>query len=191
MEKSCLSFGIESPLTLSVGTIDTTQIGMTPRPTSMTRRTIIATILAASTVFGQTAPPAFEVASVKLYKDDGVGDRGLHNSYGLQGVDFRCALALAIGEAYNFPVGRIVGPGSLTKEALWGALSQGYSIVAKSAEPSSRDQLRLMLQSLFVRSIQVDDAPGKPRRLRFTSWSSRRTVQDWRSQKVTATLVCP
>jgi len=43
-----------------------------------------------------------------------------------------------------------VGPGSLTKEALWGALSQEYVIVAKAAEPASKDQLRLMLQSLLV-----------------------------------------
>jgi len=98
---------------------------------------------------GNVSRPTFEVASIKLYQDDGVGDRRLHNSYGPQGVDFRCALAFAIGEPYNFPVGRIVGPRSLTKEALWGALSQDYAIVAKSAQPVSKDQLRLMLQSLL------------------------------------------
>jgi uncharacterized protein (TIGR03435 family) len=115
----------------------------------VTLRILLATIPATSTAFGQTAPPVFEVASVKLYKDDGAGDRRLHNSYAPQGVDFRCALAFAIGEAYSFPVGRIVGPESLTKEALWEALSQDYAIVAKSAQPVSRDQLRLMLQSLL------------------------------------------
>jgi hypothetical protein len=78
-------------------------------------------------------PPKFDVASVKPYKDDGVGDRELHNSYGTQGINFQCALPFAIGEAYNFPVGRIVGPDSLTKETLWGTVrhccqSRGTSV---------------------------------------------------------------
>jgi uncharacterized protein (TIGR03435 family) len=107
-------------------------------------------------VLSYAQPPAteFAVASVKLYKDDGV-DRNSHNSYGPQGIDFRCSLGFAIGEAYSFPVGRIVGPESLTKETWWRALAQDYVIVAKSAEPASKDQLRVMLQSLLVSRFKL------------------------------------
>jgi uncharacterized protein (TIGR03435 family) len=98
--------------------------------------------------------PAFEVASVKLM-DDGTGARNSRNIYGPQGIDFGCSLAFIIGEAYNFPVGRIIGPQSLTKEALWGSLSRGYVIAAKAAQPVSKDQLRLMLQSLLADRFQL------------------------------------
>ncbi|HXE65295.1 MAG TPA: M56 family metallopeptidase [Bryobacteraceae bacterium] len=113
---------------------------------------VLVGVLTAPVVRAQnaTATVKFEVASIKLYKDDGVGDRGLHNSYRPQSVGFRCSLAFAIGDAYNFPVGRIVGPGSLTKEALWGALQQIYDIEARAEEPVSKAQLRLMMQSLLA-----------------------------------------
>src|SRR6185312_6903005 len=106
---------------------------------------VLVGVLTAPVVRAQnaTATVKFEVASIKLYKDDGVGDRGLHNSYRPQSVGFRCSLAFAIGDAYNFPVGRIVAPGSLTKEALWGALQQIYDIEARAEEPVSKAQLRL------------------------------------------------
>ena len=74
---------------------------------------VVIGVINAPSLRSQTRPanqPTFEVASVKLYKDDGVGDRRFSNSYGPQGVNFRCALGFAIGEAYNFPVGRIAGP---------------------------------------------------------------------------------
>lgn len=65
------------------------------------------------------------------------------------------ALAAAIGEAYSFPYGRIIGPGSLTPERLWGALSTGYDIVAKASGAASKDQLRLMLQSLLAQRFKL------------------------------------
>jgi uncharacterized protein (TIGR03435 family) len=96
------------------------------------------------------------VASVKPYKDDGVGPRNSHSSYGPQGVDFGGrTLAFIIAEAYNFPVGRLVGPGSLTKQALWGSLTQGYDIVAKAEHAVPKEQLRLMLQSLLADRFQL------------------------------------
>ena len=95
--------------------------------------------------------PAFEVASVKPDKDDGVGPRNSAAVYGPKGVNFRAlALAFIIGEAYHFPVGRIQGAGSPTKEELWAPLREGYDIVAHADHPVSKDELRLMLQSLLA-----------------------------------------
>ncbi len=96
------------------------------------------------------AVPKFEVASVRLYKDENGGPRN-SASYGPQGINFGgLTLAFIIAEAYNYPVGRIQGPGSLTKEALWGPLRQGYDIVAKAERTVPKEQLRLMLQSLLA-----------------------------------------
>jgi len=98
--------------------------------------------------------PKFEVASVKLFKDDG----GPRNSavYGPQGVNFGgLTLAVIIGEAYQVPVTRIQGTGSLTKEELWMPLRQGYDIGAKADHPVPKDQLRLMLQSLLAERFKL------------------------------------
>jgi len=115
----------------------------------MTPRVFVTLLLAGSIAHAQPAPK-FELASVKLYQDDGVSPRNLHNSYGPQGIDFRETLAFIIADAYSTPLGRIQGPGSLTKEALWAPLRVGYDIVAKAEYPVPRDQLRLMLQSLLA-----------------------------------------
>ena len=93
--------------------------------------------------------PAFEVASVNPFRDDG----GPRNSavYGPQGVNFGgLTLAFIVGEAYQSPAGRIQGDGSLTKQELWGPLRQAYDIIARAEHPVPRDQLRLMLQSLLT-----------------------------------------
>ena len=96
--------------------------------------------------------PAFEVACVKVYKDEGVGPRNAHSTYGPQGVDFGArTLGFLIGEAYGVPVGRIApAQTKTTKDTLLEYLRQGYDIVAKSDHPVSKDQLRLMLQSLLA-----------------------------------------
>jgi uncharacterized protein (TIGR03435 family) len=59
-------------------------------------------------------------------------------------------LGFIIADAYNTPLGRILGPASLTKEALWAPLREGYDMAAKADHPVPRDQLRLMLQSLLA-----------------------------------------
>src|SRR5579872_4072248 len=85
---------------------------------------------------------SFDVASVKLYHDSGIGPRDSHSIYTPKGVEFRGRpLGFLIGEAYEFVGGRIVGPNSLTKEALWPALTTGYDIVAKTDHPVSRAEL--------------------------------------------------
>ncbi|MBZ5674245.1 MAG: TIGR03435 family protein [Acidobacteriia bacterium] len=113
-------------------------------------RCILAAILLMGCSLHAQAPPKFEVASAKPYKEQNGGPRNLF-SYGPQGINFGgLSLAFIIGEAYTFPVGRIIGPGSLTKEALWAPLAQGYDIVAKADQAVSKPQLRLMLQSLLA-----------------------------------------
>jgi len=100
----------------------------------------------------QSAPtirPAFEVASVKLYTEEGVGPRNAHSTYGPQGIDLGArTLGFIISEAYQFPPGRIVGSSSLTGDALKGP--PGYDIVAKADHAVTKEQLRLMLQSLLA-----------------------------------------
>jgi len=120
----------------------------------MTRR-VFATILLILGSLHAQAPPKFEVASVKPYKDQNGSPR---NSfvYGPQGINFGgLSLAFIIGEAYTFPVGRIIGPGALTKEALWVPLAQGYDIVAKADQAVPKPQLRLMLQSLLTERFKL------------------------------------
>jgi len=104
---------------------------------------------AQATKVAVTGLPKFEVASIKLFKDDG----GPRNSavYGPQGINFGgLTLAFVVGEAYEFPVGRIQGAGSLTKKELWTPLRQAYNIIARADRPVPKDQLCLMLQSLLA-----------------------------------------
>ncbi|HEV3198242.1 MAG TPA: TIGR03435 family protein [Bryobacteraceae bacterium] len=96
-----------------------------------------------------TARPAFEVASVKLYKDDGVGPRNAHSTYNPQGIDLGArTIGFIISEAYQFPPGLMVVSSSLPKDALRGPPS--YDILAKADHPVPKEQLRLMLQSLLA-----------------------------------------
>jgi len=113
---------------------------------------VIVGILNAPAIRAQSPAntPQFEVASIKLYKDE-IGSVRNSVFYGPQGINFGgVTLAFIIGEAYNFPVGRIQGPESLTKESLWGPLRQGYDIAAKAEHAVPKEQLRLMLQSLLA-----------------------------------------
>jgi len=99
--------------------------------------------------------PTFDVASVKLYKDDGKSPRNSHSTYGPQGIDLGARpLAFIISEAYAFPPGRVV-PASSGKEAILGLLRQGYDIVAKSDHAVPKEQLKLMLQSLLADRFQL------------------------------------
>ncbi|HEY6343336.1 MAG TPA: TIGR03435 family protein [Bryobacteraceae bacterium] len=121
---------------------------------SLTRIAVSAAVLLALAAGASLAPrwlafaqmPEFEVASIRPYAD------GERNSplFTADGIAFHgVALTAVIGEAYNFPYGRIAGPNSRTPESLWGLLSSGYDIVAKAGRPASKEQLRLMLQALL------------------------------------------
>jgi len=99
---------------------------------------------------------AFEVASVRLYQDDGVGPRNAHSRYSPQGVDFGArTVGFLIGEAYGVPVGRIVPAQTKAQDEVLGYLRQGYDIVARADHTASKDELRLMLQSLLTDRFQL------------------------------------
>jgi bla regulator protein BlaR1 len=97
-----------------------------------------------------TIRPAFEVASVKITKEDGgTGPRNFRRSYGPQGIDFGgLTLGFIIGDVYQMPANRIVGSNSRMGEALKGP--PGYDIVARADHAVSKEQLRLMVQSLLA-----------------------------------------
>jgi uncharacterized protein (TIGR03435 family) len=102
---------------------------------------------------------AFEVASVKFHpRHVGAADdrREITVSYSPQGIAFGgLTLGFIISEAYGFPPGRIVIPESIPKETLLGQSSEGYDIIAKAEHLASKDQLRLMLQSLLADRFQL------------------------------------
>jgi uncharacterized protein (TIGR03435 family) len=121
----------------------------------------------AATSQAQSVPadrPIFAVASVKPHKS---GDQRPSGSvYTPNGVNFvDCAAGFIVGEAYRFPLGRVLGPGSLTDQKLWGVLSESYDIVAKADRNVSKDELRLMIQSLLEERfrlslyVQTKEAP--------------------------------
>jgi uncharacterized protein (TIGR03435 family) len=102
-----------------------------------------------------TARPVFEVASIKVYKDEGTGPRNSRTTYGPDGIEMRArTLGFLIGEAYGFPVGRIV-PGPVGKDEVTAAIRTGYDISAKAGHAVSREELRLMLQSLLADRFQL------------------------------------
>jgi uncharacterized protein (TIGR03435 family) len=107
---------------------------------------------AAGLLWGQSAGRAvFEVASVKAYE----GPRDSHVKYGAQGVDIiDYPLGFMIGEAYTFPVGRIV-PAAAEKDELLRALRTPYSMTGKAPGTVSRQELKLMLQSLLAERFQL------------------------------------
>jgi len=76
--------------------------------------------------------------------------------YNPQGVTCEgCNATFLIAEAYKTLGGRIAGPNSLTKEEWWGPLTKGYDIVAKSDHAVSKDEIRVMLQSLLAERFHL------------------------------------
>jgi uncharacterized protein (TIGR03435 family) len=105
-------------------------------------------------LIAQGATPAFDVASVKLYQDSGVGSRRAHSTYTPTGVDFGArTLGFLLAEAYGMPVARVV-PGS-DKKVLDRLRDAGYDVVAKTDHNASRDQLRAMLQTLLTERFHL------------------------------------
>ncbi len=105
----------------------------------------------------QSAPadrPAFAVASVKPHRSDDT--RASSSVYTPNGVNFvDRAAGFIVGEAYHFPLGRVSGSDSLRDKKLWGSLSESYDIVAKADRDVSKDELRLMLQSLLAERFRL------------------------------------
>jgi uncharacterized protein (TIGR03435 family) len=127
---------------------------MSKRAVSLALAVAVVTTLASPLGRAQSQPairPAFDVASVKFHKPDAGATRSYLVSYGPEGITFAAlSLGFMIGEAYDFPVGRIVFPDALPREILLGSLGDGYDVVARAGQAVSADQLRLMLQSLLA-----------------------------------------
>jgi uncharacterized protein (TIGR03435 family) len=97
----------------------------------------------------------FEVASIKPNKDEGTGPRNGRTVYTPTGLEMRArTLGFIIGEAYAFPVGRIV-PAPSGKDEILVALRQGYDMIGKVERAASKEDLRLMAQSLLADRFQL------------------------------------
>jgi|SRR5271157_1622608 len=105
-------------------------------------------VFAASTAFGQspTAPPAFDVASVKVSqvaRDGGRGSRRQSANTTPGGLNLRnFTFRSCVQWAYNLKDYQVTGPGWIDNER--------YDIVAKAVDPVQDDELRRMLQTLLA-----------------------------------------
>jgi uncharacterized protein (TIGR03435 family) len=114
-------------------------------------KTILLAILAAFvtlTAFGQTAPPQFEVASIRPSAPGALGQVGLGLHIDGSQVSVRqFALKDTIAMAFNLKAYQISGPDWLTTEK--------FDIVAKLPDGAPRDQVRSMLQALLLDRFQM------------------------------------
>ena len=99
-------------------------------------------------VYGQSAPPAFEVASVKpsppgatVGRGDGLHRQAINAEPGSLTMR-NVSMSSAIRWAYDVPEFQISGPAWINAER--------YNIVAKAAEAAPEAQLRLMLRTLLA-----------------------------------------
>lgn len=109
-----------------------------------TMRPAIVTILAgAVSVLLAQAPPAFDVASVKVADGPTIGI-GLQRSGGR--ITWTATRATLVGYAFQVPYYRIMGLGA---ERLW------IAIQAETDPSASEAQIRLMLQKLLADRLQL------------------------------------
>lgn len=103
-----------------------------------------------ATAFSLAAQPAFEVASVKLNKLDTRGFIGaVPGGKGFRGFKAPGArLIVLVMQAYNVADWQISGG----PEWIW---SDAFDIDARAENPSSYDQIRLMLQTLLADRFQL------------------------------------
>src|SRR5215471_19387153 len=102
-------------------------------------RKFVFSALVAAFAFAQNAtPPAFEVASVKINRQEPFTDRTLRangDTLTMRNLNLRVIAAWA----YNLQWSQIAGPSWID--------SDRFDIVAKSAKPSSEDEMRPLLQT--------------------------------------------
>jgi len=105
-------------------------------------RTAAFSALFAVSAFAQSpAPPAFEVASVKISRSTAISDQEL----GFSGITLTIRnrnLRVIAAWAYNLQWSQIAGPPWID--------SDRFDIIAKSAKPVSEDEMRAMLQMLLA-----------------------------------------
>jgi uncharacterized protein (TIGR03435 family) len=124
----------------------------------MWTRLIHAVLLAgAATAFA--ASPEFEVAAIKPVV---IGSAGIAPGpvrpmlqYSANGLSARQTLRALIAEAYQVVPSRVTEPGEDFKNIL----DRLYDLTAKSEQPASREDLRLMLRSLLTQRFQLSLHP--------------------------------
>jgi len=106
----------------------------------------IAAVFVVLLASAQTTRPAFDVASVKV---NGTikGSGQMH--YNPAGVDLsNVPLPSIIGEAYSIPPSRISSPDSRNRDVLQSRTT--FDISAKAASEVSKEQVKIMLQTLLA-----------------------------------------
>jgi uncharacterized protein (TIGR03435 family) len=115
------------------------------------RPTLLPAFLAFSAFAQNPAPPAFEVASVRMnqqfrQEDRATWPRTIHTSPG--SLTFRnVTLTMIIGWAYDMQYPLISGPPGMD--------SQRYDILAKADHQAGDDEMRPMLQSLLAERFKL------------------------------------
>ena len=110
------------------------------------RNLYVFTLLAGSALAQNPAPPAFEVASVKISSPTDAPRMAIEtpgNTLTMRFVTMRVALAWA----YDTPRPMIAGPSWIDTER--------YEIVAKSAAPADEEQMKLMLRPVLAERFKL------------------------------------
>lgn len=115
------------------------------------RLSLLSALLAISAAAQTTAPPAFDVASVKLNADFNAGNRATWaskinpspGSLTMRNVN----VTMMVAWAWHVQRAQVSGPSSMN--------DYRYDIVAKADHPATRDELRLMLQRLLGERLKL------------------------------------
>jgi len=107
-----------------------------------------AAVLALCGLFGQTAPPAFEVASVKPAAPQTDGNRFVRMGGDAGRVDYaNVSLKQVLAKAYDVKSYQVTGPSWLDTER--------YDIVAKVPDGVAKEQIPAMLQALLAERFHM------------------------------------
>ena len=107
-----------------------------------------AAVLALCGLFGQTAPPAFEVASVKPAAPQTDGNRFIRMGGDAGRVDYaNVSLKQVLAKAYDVKSYQVTGPSWLDAER--------YDIVAKVPDGVAKEQVPMMLQALLAERFHM------------------------------------
>jgi uncharacterized protein (TIGR03435 family) len=112
------------------------------------RPILLSVFLACSALAQNPAPPAFEVASVKISPTFQQGDRSMHMDRSPGSLTFRnMNLTMLIAWAHHLQWPQIVGPAGMD--------AQRYDVLAKAAGPATDDEMRPMLQALLAERFKL------------------------------------
>ena len=112
------------------------------------RPIVLSVFLAFSALAQNSAPPAFDVASVKINQQFREGDRSIKMDHTPGSLTFRNVnLTMLAAWAYHLQWPQITGPAGMD--------GQRYDILAKASGPASDDEMRPMLQALLAERFQM------------------------------------